>query len=57
MPSNKEIREFVRVGLSYDGITVLRLIALNCDPTICSLLVRYLWERFEQCEKKNIFFN
>nr|CAD2200765.1 unnamed protein product [Meloidogyne enterolobii] len=48
MPSNKEIREFVRVGLSYDGITVLRLIALNCDPTICSLLVRYLWERFEQ---------
>lgn len=47
MPNNKQIRQFVRVGLSYDGITVLRLIALNCDPTVCSLLVRYLWERFE----------
>ncbi|KAF7639468.1 Innexin [Meloidogyne graminicola] len=41
MPNDKEIRHFVRKYLSYDGITILRLIALNCDPTVCSLLVLF----------------
>lgn len=45
-PSANELRHFVRHGLCRDGVTALRLIALNCEPTLCALLVQQLLARF-----------
>lgn len=49
IPSEDSISLFIRRGLCRDGMVVLWLISINCDPTVTSFLVKFLYCRFYHC--------
>ena len=55
MPKKRELELFVQRGLCLDGVTVLRLIDMNCDQTVTSLLVYQLLKRYREGRLNHIW--
>ncbi|KAL7072225.1 hypothetical protein ACQ4LE_009001 [Meloidogyne hapla] len=46
-PNNYKLMSFVKNVLSYNGITMLKIVA-NSNPDICMLIMGKLWQNYEE---------